>query len=164
MKKLNKAIDRFCALHPRLAIPGLMRYIVGANVVIYLFSLFDRSGMLLYFLCMNPASVLQGELWRVVTYVLIPTSDGFLLMLSLFFYYWLGESLERLWGSAKFTFYYVSGVLLTALASLLAYFIDGLSMPIFGAFYVNTALFMAYALTYPETMVRVMFILPVKMK
>ena len=164
MKKLNKAIDRFCALHPRLAIPGLMRYIVGANVVIYLFSLFDRSGMLLYFLCMNPASVLQGELWRVVTYVLIPTSDGFLLMLSLFFYYWLGESLERLWGSAKFTFYYVSGVLLTALASLLAYFIDGISVAIFGAIYVNTALFMAYALTYPETMVRVMFILPVKMK
>lgn len=61
MRKLNQAIDRFCALHPRLAIPGLMRYIVGANAVIYLFSLFDRSGMLLYFLCMDPASVLRGS-------------------------------------------------------------------------------------------------------
>ena len=164
MRKLNQAIDRFCALHPRLAIPGLMRYIVGANAVIYLFSLFDRSGMLLYFLCMDPASVLRGELWRVVTYVLIPTSDSFWLIISLFFYYWLGESLERMWGSAKFTIYYVSGVLLTALASLLAYFIDGISVAIFGAIYVNTALFMAYALTYPETIVQVMFILPVKMK
>ena len=164
MRKLNQAIDRFCALHPRLAIPGLMRYIVGANAVIYLFSLFDRSGMLLYFLCMDPASVLRGELWRVVTYVLIPTSDSFWLIISLFFYYWLGESLERMWGSAKFTIYYVSGVLLTALASLLAYFIDGVSVAIFGAIYVNTALFMAYALTYPETIVQVMFILPVKMK
>lgn len=40
MRKLNQAIDRFCALHPRMAIPGLMRYIVGANAVIYVLSLF----------------------------------------------------------------------------------------------------------------------------
>ena len=164
LRKLNKAIDRFCALHPRLAIPGLMRYIVGANVLIYLFSLFDKSGLLLYVLCMDPASVLRGEVWRLLTYVLIPTSDGLFLMISLFFYYWLGESLERLWGSAKFTFYYVSGVLLTALASLLACFIDGISVPVFGAVYVNTALFMAYALTYPETMLRLFFIIPIRMK
>ena len=164
MKKLNKAIDRFCALHPRLAIPGLMRYIVGANAVIYLFSLFDRSGMLLYFLCMDPASVLRGELWRIVTYVLLPTNGGIFLVISLFFYYWLGESLERLWGSTKFTVYYVSGTLLTALASLLAYLIDGISVPIYGAVYVNTALFLAFALNYPDAMVNIYFIIPVKMK
>ena len=164
MRKLNQAIDRFCALHPRLAIPGLMRYIVGANAVIYLFSLFDRSGMLLYFLCMAPASVLRGELWRVVTYVLIPTSDSFWLIISLFFYYWLGDALERLWGSAKFTIYYLSGTLLSALAALLVYAVDRQPIALFGASYVNTALFMAYALTYPETIVQVMFILPVKMK
>ena len=35
LKKLNEAVERFCALHPRLGIPGLMRYIVGANAVIY---------------------------------------------------------------------------------------------------------------------------------
>lgn len=164
LRKLNKAIDRFCALHPRLAIPGLMRYIVGANAVIYLLSLFDQSGMLLYFLCMDPAAVLHGELWRIFTYVLIPTSDSFWLVIALFFYYWLGESLERLWGSAKFTIYYISGVLLTALAALLVYFIHGISLPVFGAGYVNTALFMAYALTYPETVIRIFFIIPVKMK
>ena len=66
MKKLNEAVERFCALHPRLGIPGLMRYIVGANAVIYLLSLFARGGSL-NFLCMDPASVLRGELWRIVT-------------------------------------------------------------------------------------------------
>lgn len=163
LKKLNEAVERFCALHPRLGIPGLMRYIVGANAVIYLLSLFARGGSL-NFLCMDPASVLRGELWRIVTYVLLPTNGGIFLVISLFFYYWLGESLERLWGSAKFPVYYVSGTLLTALASLLAYLIDGISVPIYGAVYVNTALFLAFALNYPDAMVNIYFIIPVKMK
>ena len=163
MKKLNEAVERFCALHPRLGIPGLMRYIVGANAVIYLLSLFARGGSL-NFLCMDPASVLRGELWRIVTYVLLPTNGGIFLVISLFFYYWLGESLERLWGSTKFTVYYVSGTLLTALASLLAHLIDGISVPIYGAVYVNTALFLAFALNYPDAMVNIYFIIPVKMK
>lgn len=163
MKKLNEAVERFCALHPRLGIPGLMRYIVGANAVIYLLSLFAQGGSL-NFLCMDPASVLRGELWRIVTYVLLPTNGGIFLVISLFFYYWLGESLERLWGSTKFTVYYVSGTLLTALASLLAYLIDGISVPVYGAVYVNTALFLAFALNYPDAMVNIYFIIPVKMK
>ena len=163
LKKLNEAVERFCALHPRLGIPGLMRYIVGANAVIYLLSLFARGGSL-NFLCMDPASVLRGELWRIVTYVLLPTNGGIFLVISLFFYYWLGESLERLWGSTKFTVYYVSGTLLTALASLLAYLIDAISVPIYGAVYVNTALFLAFALNYPDAMVNIYFIIPVKMK
>ena len=163
MKKLNEAVERFCALHPRLGIPGLMRYIVGANAVVYLLSLFARGGSL-NFLSMDPAAVLHGELWRIVTYVLLPTNGGIFLIISLFFYYWLGESLERLWGSTKFTVYYVSGTLLTALASLLAYFIDGISVPVYGAVYVNTALFLAYALNYPDAMVNIYFIIPVKMK
>ena len=163
LKKLNEAVERFCALHPRLGIPGLMRYIVGANAGIYLLSLFARGGSL-NFLCMDPASVLRGELWRIVTYVLLPTNGGIFLVISLFFYYWLGESLERLWGSTKFTVYYVSGTLLTALASLLAYLIDGISVPVYGAVYVNTALFLAFALNYPDAMVNIYFIIPVKMK
>lgn len=164
LRKLNEAIDRFCALHPRFGIPGLMRYIVIANAVIYVFSLFDKSGLLLNTLAMMPDAVLHGQIWRLVTYVLIPTSDGFWLIVSLMFYYWLGEAMERLWGSAKFTVYYLSGALLTALAALLVYLIDGLPLPLYGASYVNTALFMAYALTYPDAMVRIYFILPIRMK
>lgn len=164
MRKLNDAIDRFCAMHPRLGIPSLMRYIVAANAVVYVLSLFDGSGLLLNTLVMDPYSVLHGQLWRIVTYVLIPTSGGIWLIISLFFYYWLGEMLERIWGSTKFTVYYASGTLLTALAAVVAYFIDGFSYPLYGASYVNTALFMAYALTFPDAMVRLYFLIPIKMK
>ena len=165
MRKLNDAIDRFCALHPRLGIPGLMRYIVIANAAIYIFSLFDQSGLLLSTLAMDARSLLHGQIWRIVTFVLIPTGSRPLsVLLSLFFYFWLGESMERLWGSTKFTVYYISGMLLSVIASILALFLDGFAFPLYGAGYVNAALFFAYALTYPEAMVRVFYIIPVKMK
>lgn len=165
LKKLNEAIERFCATHPKLAIPGLMRYIVISNALVYIVSMFDRSGLLLGLLAMDAASVLRGQIWRLATYVLIPTGGSPLsVLLSLIFYYWLGESMERLWGSAKFTFYYVSGMLLSALASILAFFLDGYAVPLYGALYVNAALFFAFALTYPEAMVRLFYIIPVKMK
>ena len=131
LRKLNDAIDRFCALHPNLAIPGLMRYIVGANVILYVLSLFAGGGTL---------NFLALDIRRLITYVLLPTSGGIGLIITSMFYYWIGETLERMWGSAKFTFYYVSGTLLTAAGALLAYFIDGASFPVWGASYINLAM------------------------
>lgn len=163
MRKLNDAIDRFCALHPNLAIPGLMRYIVGANAVLFVLSLFAGSGTL-NFLALDAASVLRGEIWRILTYVLLPSGSGIFLLISLMFYFWLGETLERMWGSAKFTFYYFSGVLLTAAGAILAYLVDGVSFPIQGAGYVNMAMFFAYALSFPDAVVNLYFIIPIKMK
>lgn len=163
LKKLNDAIDRFCATHRGWAIPGLMRYIVGANAAFFILSMFAGAGTL-EFLSLNAAAVLRGELWRVVTYVLLPMDSGILLLISLLFYYWLGGSLERMWGSAKFTFYYISGTLLTALGAILAYLIDGVSFSISGAVYVNMAMFFAYALSFPEQRVYLFYVIPVKMK
>ena len=151
MRKLNKAIDRFCALHPRFGIPGLMRYIVGANLVIYLLSMFAKSGTL-NFLALDTSAVFQGEIWRIITYALIPSYSGIWLFFSLLFYYWLGEALERLWGSAKFTIYYVSGVLLTAIAVLLVSLLSRTTYYVAGADYVNSALFFAYAIVNGITM------------
>ncbi len=162
MKKLNEMIDRFCASHPRLAIPGLMRYILGANVVLYFLNLLSNGA--LQFLALEPAAVMRGEIWRLVTYVLLPDSGGLMLLIACMFYYWLGTALERIWGSAKFTFYYVSGTLLTALGVLLAYLIDGVNLSIAGASYVNSSMFFAFALFNPDAMVYVFYVIPVKMK
>ena len=164
MRKLNDAIDRFCSLHPQLGIPGLMRYVIAANAVIFVLSIFDKSGMLIRFLAMDPYAVLHGEVWRLVTYILIPEGGSVLIIFTFLFYYWLGEAMERLWGSAKFTVYYFSGVLLTDLGVMAAYLIDGKRLLICGAFYVGTALFMAYALTNPDAIVYFCFVIPIKMK
>ena len=99
MKKLNQAIDRFCILHPRFGIPNLILYIVAANVVVFLLDSFSHAGLsdLLYF---SLGAVTHGQLWRIVTFVLIPDAgSAFSLLISCYFYYWIGSMLERQWGT-----------------------------------------------------------------
>ena len=163
MKKLNEAIDRFCARHPNIGIPGLIRYVIGANIALYLLQMFAGAGTL-DFLALQPDAVLRGEIWRIITYALFPTNSGIWLLISCMFYFWLGSSLERLWGSAKFTFYYLSGILLTAIAYILVYLIDGIPLSVFGCDYVNSAMFFAFAIYNSEAMVRIYFIIPIKIK
>ena len=67
----------------------------------------------LSFLTFNLNALLHGEVWRLVTFVFVPAySSPFALLISLYFYYWIGSTLERQWGTAKFNLYYISGALL----------------------------------------------------
>ena len=118
MKKIYDAVERFCARHPRFGIPNLMRYIVIGNVVVYFLSMLSSKAdaTALDFLVFNLNGLLHGEVWRLVTFVFVPEYfSPFALIISLYFYYWIGSILERDWGTAKFTLYYAGGALLTLL-------------------------------------------------
>lgn len=165
MKKIYDAVERFCAKHPRFGISDLMRYIVIGNVAVFLLSMFLRDQSALSFLYLNGERLLHGELWRIVTFVLVPGSGSiFWLAVSLYFYYWIGSTLERQWGTAKFNLYYFSGVLLTVIGTVLATLISGYPITVAGASYVNLSMFLAFACLFPDTQVLLFFIIPVKMK
>lgn len=167
MKKLYDAVQRFCARHPRFGIPNLMLYIVAGNVIVYLLMMFTQraDANALAFLSLNTAAVLRGELWRIVTYVFVPgSSNMFMLLISLYFYYWIGSTLERQWGTPKFTLYYVSGVLLTAVGVLAASLISGQNYVVSGSAYVNLSMFFAFAFLFPNTQVLLFFFIPIRMK
>ena len=167
MKKLYDAVQRFCARHPRFGIPNLMLYIVAGNVIVYLLMMFTQraDANALAFLSLNTAAVLRGELWRIVTYVFVPGSSNlFMLLISLYFYYWIGSTLERQWGTPKFTLYYISGVLLTAVGVLVASLISGQNYVVSGSAYVNLSMFFAYATLFPDTYFLLFFFFPVKVK
>jgi len=123
LRKLYDAADRFCARHPRFGVPDLMRYIVIGNVVVFFLIMLTRgtNANALNFLYFDPQMVLRGEVWRIVTYIFVPsTTSVFWLVVELYFYYWIGSTLEREWGTARFNLYYWSGVLLTVIGALLA--------------------------------------------
>ena len=164
MKKLNQAIDRFCILHPNFGIPNLMLYVVIGNVVLGLLSNFS-NGSFLSFFSYTLSGLLHGQVWRLVTFVLIPESTSpFYLLITCYFYYWIGSTLERQWGTAKFTTYYLSGMLLTVVGASIVSLITGYSIPVYGANYVNFAMFMAFALLYPDAQVLLFFVFPIRMK
>lgn len=164
MRSLNQKIDRFCLTHPRFGIPRLMLYIVIGNIIVFLFGMMDTTNTLYSLLYFDPALFCRGQIWRIVTFALIPTTNGLLwLAISLYFYYFIGSALERAWGSGKFTIYYFSGLLLTALYSLIVYLISGTRILV-SASYLNLSLFFAFATLWPEQRVLLFFVIPVKMK
>lgn len=166
MRKLSAAVDRFAYNHPRFGIPNLMLYIVGANALIYLLTVFAGIGPV-SFLAFDWASIKAGELWRLVTFLFMPgyfsSRDLIWLVLFLYLYYMIGSTLEREWGTAKFSLYYLSGAVLTILTGVLMGLITGNAV-MMGADYVNLSLFFAFAALYPETRFVLFFIIPIKVK
>mgnify|MGYP002627330857 CR=1 FL=1 len=164
LRSLNQRIDRFCLTHPRFGIPRLMLFIIIGNALVYVFGLMDTTDTLYYLLYFDPAMFCRGQVWRLLTYVLVPGTDGILwLAISLYFYYFIGTAIENAWGAGKFTIYYFSGLLLTALYSLILYWITGTRVLV-SATYLNLSLFFAFATLWPEQRVLLFFVIPVKMK
>ena len=167
MKKLYTSVDRFCARHPRFGVPDLMRWIVIGTVAVYILMLLTMraDANALAFLYLDGGKVLRGEIWRIITFIFVPASSSpFWLAISLYFYYWIGTSLERQWGTARFNLYYWSGVLLTAIVTIAASAISGTGYPVGGTEYVNLSMFLAFAFLFPDTRLLLFFCLPVKIK
>ena len=141
---MNK-IDRFCYAHPRFGIPNLMLIIVIGNAAVWLLTKMDTTGQIASLLCGSAQGILHGQVWRLVTYVFVPTeASPIWLLVMLYFYYWIGSCLEREWGNGKFTIYYVSGMLLTAIYGVVLSAILGRDV-IVSTTYLNLSMFFAFA-------------------
>ena len=152
MKWLNKLERKY----GRYAIHGLMKYIVAANLAVFLLDI------LLPGFSMNlrliPGEVMQGQIWRLFTFILIPPpSNAFWILFTLYFYYVIGTGLEQAWGSFKFNIYYLVGIIFTIIVSMV-------SGNWGDAYYLNLTLFLAFATIYPNHEVLLFMILPIKMK
>lgn len=91
------------------------------------------------------------------------------------FYYQLGTTLERTWGTFRFNVYIFGGMLFTVIGAFLLYGImyllnGGVTTEMlligtsFSTSYINMSIFLAFACMYPDMQVLLMFIIPIKMK
>ena len=118
----------------------------------------DPSGALLNALTFRRAEIFRGQVWRLLTYIFIPSGYYPITMLiMMFFYFQIGRILEARWGVAKFNIYYLCGILITDVAALLLHVSAS-------AAYLNLSLILAFASTCPEDRVLLFFIIPLKMK
>lgn len=163
MRKLTRSIDKFCYKHPSFGIPNLMLYIVIGNIIVWLFSMMDSTGMLANYLAFDPAMILHGQVWRLVTFVFIPESSGLWALIFFYFYYWIGGTLERQWGTPRFNIFVITGVVLTIIYGFVVYFITGQSVTV-GAYYIYMSMFFSFATLFPDMQVLFMFIIPLKIK
>jgi membrane associated rhomboid family serine protease len=139
-----------------LAIPGLIRIVVGFNALVFLLSLLNPG--FVSFLDLDPVRIQHGEVWRLVTYIFIPkTTSPLWVLFVLWFLWWIGDGLERAMGPFRLTLYFLLGMIGTTTA---AFF--------FGSNFSNTmltaSLFYAFARFHPEEIIYILLILPVKIK
>ena len=161
MKDPMTYIERFCRKHPNFGIPRLMMYLSIANVVFWLLGMINP--VLIRYLAFDPELVLHGQVWRLVSFAMIPPSYGMLAVIAIYFYYWIGSTLEQYWGTPQFNIYFFTGILLTLLYGFLIYFITGKPFSL-TAEYVYLSMFFSFAALFPDMQVLLFFIIPIKMK
>ncbi len=114
LTKLEKKIGKY-------AIKNLVAYLIGGYVIGYL--IYFISPNTLNYLTLEPCYILKGQIWRLVSWVLIPPSggiSGFGLLFAgimMIFYYQLGRTLEQTWGSFRFNCYMFGGMICTILGA-----------------------------------------------
>ncbi len=173
----------------KYAIRNLSFVLVLCYAVGYVLQLAGGGGLVLSYLTLNPYAILHGQIWRLVTWVLIPPSSGglFFTLLMLYFYCSLGTSLERTWGTYRYNVYLFQGMLFTIAGSFLLMGYCYLFKPeismlgaaltidtpheyftviamVFSTYYINMSIFLAFAATFPDAQVLLMFIIPIRVK
>jgi len=154
--------ERLRTILDRCAIPGLIRYVALFNALVFILHLvapgYSKA------LDLNPALIMQGEVWRLLTWIFIPeTFSPFWIFFSLLFLLYLGDGLEQAVGSSRLTLFYLSGVVLcTAVA--FAMVLGGASGAVLtrANTFLNLSLLLAYATVYPDFKVLVFFFLPMR--
>ena len=163
-------IDRLERKYGRFGIPNLTTYLIACYVIGYV--IIYVSPQVLSFLNLNVTMILKGQIWRLVTWIIYPPSTGnFLLFVIsiIFFYYPLGNSLERAIGSFRYTLFYATGMVLTIIGAFILHFIGGglydmFASQIFTTYYICLSVFLAFAMLFPDMQILLWFVIPIKMK
>lgn len=177
-----KSPSKFEKKFGKYAIKNLSLVLIICYACGYLFEMLYPS--LLSYLYLNPYEIIfHGQVWRLITWLIVPPSSfDFFTLLMLYFYYSLGTTLERTWGTYRYNVYIFSGVLFTILGAFLlfAYTLifggdTGMALwgtyqgysplaSMFSTYYVNMSIFLAFAATYPNMQVLLFFFIPIKIK
>ncbi len=139
-----------------LAIPGLIRAVVTLNALVFVLVLLNKGFD--SYLALDIARIRAGEVWRLMTYLFVPPPSHVLwVVVALWFLWFIGDGVERAWGAFRLTLYFIVGMIGTTIAAFAfhAQFSNGM---------LAASLFFAFAWFYPDEVIYVMFILPVKIK
>lgn len=159
-------LDKMERRFGRYAIRNLTMYLLAGYAIGYLLS-FTMPQLLTYF-TLEPALILKGQVWRLLSWVIIPPNDNIIFVIfMMLLYYSLGNTLESYWGAFRYNVYIFSGILFTVIG---AFIVNGLIGGITGfgslysTYYINMSIFRACASIMPDYQLLLYGIIPIKMK
>lgn len=139
-----------------LSVSNMAALLVGLQGIGFVLILSDPRWT--YRLALIPRLVYEGEVWRIITFLALPSSMNPLgLVFILWFLYFVVSGIESSWGPFRTTFYVFLSVALSAGFSLF------FMVPIGDASYIQSSLFLAAAALAPDFQILLFLVLPVKL-
>jgi len=166
----------------KYAINNLTLKLIICYAIGYVLAFAPIGSGILNYLTLNPYAILHGQIWRLFTWIIVPPQESNILfaLIMLFFFYSIGTQMERTWGEYRFNLYIFTGIFLIIIGAFLFYIItyfrvggavDVLAKSyfpqtatFFSTYYICMSILLAYAATYPDSIILFMFIIPLKMK
>lgn len=154
-------INRSYGFGPMGGIPPGIKNIIFLNAIIFIMQVLNQSLEQVIFrnFALIPSEIIYHfKIWQLVTYMFL--HGGFWhIFFNMFILWMFGSELEREWGTKEFLkYYFITGVgagifnlLLSSAATI------GASGAVYGVM-------LAYALRYPDRLVYIYFLFPVKVK
>lgn len=150
LDKLERRLGRF-------ALPHLTMLLVAGQAGAFVLG--KAKPEFLQQLLLIPERVLQGEVWRLVTWLFLPGTDSILFIIfELWLLFMFGRALESYWGNFKFNVFLLIGFALSVAASFAVPW-----APVSNT-YLMASIFLAFAYLNPDFELLLFFILPVKIK
>ncbi|NUQ63964.1 MAG: hypothetical protein HUU20_15915 [Pirellulales bacterium] len=150
-------LDRLERRFGRWAVPNVTIGLILGQVFVYVMEMIEPGRV--PNLALVPKLVLEGEVWRVFSFVFEPPlSSPIWAFFFWYVFYLLGTALEQTWGSFRYNVYILIGWAATVAASFLVP-----EAPTSVGF-LQGSIFLAFAWLYPDFVFYIFFVLPVKVK
>jgi hypothetical protein len=177
LKNLSRKFERFCFKHRDKGIPNLMLYIALGTCLVSFMTMINGGSVLYDLLAFDKAKILQGQVWRLVSWLLtdILSANPLINILFLYFFYRLGRAVEMTIGTFKFNLFYLGGVVLMDVFAMIFcptqdviignYMVSAEQFAyLYGdmAYYLHLSLVLAYATSYPDSQFLIFFIIPIR--
>ncbi len=171
---MNQLLDKLERKFGNRAVRRLTSVMIGLIIAGYALQMASPNAS--EFMALDIYRILHGEVWRIITWILIPPSQPSLFTIIMLFFYWsIGSSLERAWGDFRYNVYIFGGLLITLVTAFVSYFvfnavyhtgpqIGAYIGAFFSTYYICMSILLAFAATFPDSVVLLMFVIPVKMK
>jgi hypothetical protein len=163
MSLLSKLDTRF----GRFAVPNVTMVLIVGQVFLFLaFYMNPGEGNenVLEKIWLSPEKVLAGEVWRIVTFLFTPPlTNPIFAFFFWYLFYLMGTTLEVSWGAFRYNLFLLIGYLACLIGAFATYFATGSDFPANNGFLYGTV-FLAFARLFPEFVMYIMFIIPVKIR
>jgi len=154
---MNPLLQKFERRFRWFKVPRLTEAIIVMQVAAFLF--ISQNPEYGSRMVLNSAMMLQGEWWRMLSFVAIPPAMSLLFAFFAWYLFWLmGKALEEFWGEQNYTLFLAIGWALTVTVSFIFPF------SVFNNYYFLSSVFLAFAFLNPDFELRLFLILPIKIK